>query len=124
AVGAQHPEPVDLRHLDVEKDQVRRERAKGPQRLPAVAAFANDNHVGVRRQQLANAAPSQWLIVGDDGPNVRHGRTTPAASWAPRTRSEYGRGDGPLRAYLPREPVPTTRSQRCRTWSSGAREYS
>jgi hypothetical protein len=67
----QHVEAVDLGHLDVQKEQVRRRLFDGLDRFPAVRAFGNDLHALCFHQQAAYAPARQRLVVHDHGAN-RH----------------------------------------------------
>ena len=50
----EHAEPVELRHLDIEKDQVGSPRLNDFDRLQPVAALADDFDIRRARQQLSN----------------------------------------------------------------------
>jgi len=62
---AEHGEPVALRHLDVEEDEIGGERLQRSDRRRTIATFSHDLHVGVHRQQLAHATARQRLVVDE-----------------------------------------------------------
>ena len=66
--------PAELRHLDVQKDQVGREEVQRSQHLSTVPALASYHEFGERGQELADAAPRRRLVVGDQHapPSGRH----------------------------------------------------
>ena len=61
----EHVEPVELRHLDVEQQQVRLQLGRGLHGLEAVGALGDDLDVGMRGQPLAKNAARQRLVVDD-----------------------------------------------------------
>jgi hypothetical protein len=63
----EHVEAVDLRHLDVQEEQVRRRLLDHPDRFPAVRALGDDLHVPGLREQAADAPARQRLVVHDHG---------------------------------------------------------
>ena len=60
-----HLEAVQLRHLDVEEDQLGVELADRLDRLEAVGAFADDLDVGVVSQVFAQQRARQVFVVHD-----------------------------------------------------------
>ena len=76
ADGAQDSETVDLRHLHVEEEDVRPAGPDGLHRAGTVAAHADQLHVPLAVQQLAESAPGQRLVVHHQGaePGAAHDR--------------------------------------------------
>ena len=62
----QHFEAIELRHLDVEEHQVRRQLGHRLHGVETVAALGHDAHALVRAEVLAHDAAGQGLIVHDD----------------------------------------------------------
>jgi hypothetical protein len=63
----QHVEAVELGHLDVQEEQIRRRLFDGLDRFPAVRAFGDDLDVLCLREQVAYALARQRLVVHDHG---------------------------------------------------------
>src|SRR6185312_9603946 len=63
---------IQLRHLDVEKQQIRFELAYSAYCLSAIARFGHHLDVAMRSQQLPDAAAGEWLVIDDDGANLIH----------------------------------------------------
>ncbi len=72
----QHLEPVELRHLDVEKQQVGVQLGHDLHRLEAVGALRDDVDAGRRRQVLANHRAGERLVVHDGDAECRRGRVS------------------------------------------------
>src|SRR5215467_14304902 len=72
-----HAESVDLGHLHVEKNEVRGELVERAQRLASIAALPGNGDVRMRLEELANAAPRERLVVGDDRANLTHAASPP-----------------------------------------------
>jgi hypothetical protein len=64
----QHVKAVQLRHLNVEEDQIRLLLRDRFHRLETVAALCDDVDVRVRCEQLAQQHPRQRFIVNNDHP--------------------------------------------------------
>jgi hypothetical protein len=86
---ADHVEPVAAGHLDVEEDEVRPERPDGVDGLGPGTRLADDAHVGVAREQRAQAAPRRRLVVGDEH---GHRRARGAVRGGGSVRSGHARG--------------------------------
>ena len=66
-------EPAQLRHADVEQRDGRVQLFDRAQRGVAVADFGGDAELGPELgERLAQLAPQQRLVVGDDGGRRRH----------------------------------------------------
>src|SRR5262245_16604388 len=63
-------EPVELRHLHVEEQQIRRQLRYGLHSFEAIGALRDDVHVWLGGEELAQDCPCQWFIV-DDGDSQR-----------------------------------------------------
>src|SRR6266404_4768280 len=76
-------EPIHLRHLNVEKDNVWFLFPDQRDGFRAVAAFAYDFDLVVLFQDSANKLASQQLIVRDQRPDLCffHGAGSPSDSW-------------------------------------------
>ena len=61
----EHFEAIELRHLDVEQEQVRLEIRDGLDRLEAVGALGDDLHLVHVSQKFAHDSPRELLIVHD-----------------------------------------------------------
>ena len=75
----EHLEPVQLRHLHVEEQQVGRQLRHCLHRLEAVGALRHDLDVRFGGQELAEHLPRQGLVVHDGnaqrkGSGLRHRR--------------------------------------------------
>ena len=57
---------VELRHLDVERDDVRIERVDLPQRVESVARRTHHAKVGRRIHDLADQSPHEGAVVHDE----------------------------------------------------------
>ena len=57
--------PLESRHLNIEKDQIRRVARDGRERLAAVVALADDVDAVDIREAQAQSAPRQRLVVDD-----------------------------------------------------------
>src|ERR1700761_3709981 len=68
----QHTKAIHLRHLNVEEQQIGCKLFKSDQCVSPVSALTDDFHVLVRRKQLADTAPGQWFIVGNQEANLVH----------------------------------------------------
>src|SRR5215213_8990965 len=93
--AGQHVEAVHLRHLDVEKDQIGRERVDGLDRLTAIPALLENLDVRLSVEQHTQVAPRQRLVIYYDCPDLRgHLRTTPKAfaNCSPRLERSYNLG--------------------------------
>jgi hypothetical protein len=66
AQGVRHVEAVAAGHVDIEDGHVRPDRRDRGQRLLAVARLGGDVQRGVGFEDLAQACPEDWMIVGDD----------------------------------------------------------
>jgi hypothetical protein len=76
AVGANRfddLEPVHLRHLDVQEDEIGGQIVDGGERLLAVAGLRDDLHVRLRRQQAGDPLSGQRLVVRDYDLHLLHG---------------------------------------------------
>jgi hypothetical protein len=62
-----HFEAVELRHLDVEEDEVWLVGDDGLQRGGAIAALADEHDVALGREQTTDAAPRHRLVIDDQG---------------------------------------------------------
>ena len=93
--------PGQPRHRDVEDRQVDIVRQRARDRLRAVGGVGHDREVGLRVQQLAQPAPHDRVVVGDEHARDERDahRGAPAGS-RKRTSVPCGRGcaDGELRA--------------------------
>src|SRR5262249_60834983 len=65
----QHAEAVQRRHLDVEKDEVRRYRADRANGLPAIGTFPDDLDIRLLLQQGPQPLTGQGFIVDDECPD-------------------------------------------------------
>src|SRR5262249_26536270 len=61
----QHPEAVEVGHLDIEEDEVGRVSPDRAQRFAAVRAFADDRELNSAAQQIADAPSRQNLVIND-----------------------------------------------------------
>src|SRR5215510_13720188 len=61
----EHPEAVQVGHLDVEENESRRVPPDRDHRLTAVRALANDREIISAAQQIADALPCQYFIIND-----------------------------------------------------------
>ncbi len=59
-------EPGRHRHEQVEQEDVGPQVRREPDRVPAVAGFANDAHRGIRFEQLAQRLAKQRMVIGND----------------------------------------------------------
>ena len=62
----EHLEPVELRHLDVEKDQVRRQFGHRFHGIEPVAALGDNRDARMRTQKFTHHGARQRLVVHDD----------------------------------------------------------
>src|SRR5258705_12557629 len=80
---ADHTEPVDLRHLHVEQDEVGLERFDRLDRRLAVGAVTNGFELRILADQLAQPCAGQGLVVDDEHTQAVHGVGRGAACCAP-----------------------------------------
>jgi hypothetical protein len=73
-------EPVQLRDLHVEEDEVGAELADRIHRLAAVAALADDLDVGLGLEEAAETIAGERLVVDDQGSDLHAASRTP---WIP-----------------------------------------
>src|SRR5262249_36595224 len=66
----EHVEPIHLRHLDVEKDQIRRERVDGFDRFASIATLVENLDLRIFFEQQAQIASRQRLVVDDQCSNL------------------------------------------------------
>ena len=66
-------ETIELRHLDVEENEVGVEFIDGFHGLEAVGAFGDDFEVGVGGDEFAKDGAGEFLVVDDDGADFRRG---------------------------------------------------
>ena len=62
---ADHAEPVEARHRDIEQHQIERCAANGVDRFPAVAALFDNFDIVALCQQHAECRPRRRLVVHD-----------------------------------------------------------
>ena len=66
----EHVEPVELRHLDVEHQQIGLQLGRCFHRLESVRALGDDLDVGVVGQPLAKNPARERFVIDDDDPNA------------------------------------------------------
>ncbi len=65
-------EPVQLRHLHVEEEEIRLELRDGLDGFETVGAFGNDFDIRVRREVLSHDAAREILVINDNGAELLH----------------------------------------------------
>jgi heterodisulfide reductase subunit B len=89
ADAADHFEPVHLRHLDIQKDEVGLLRQDGGGRGLAVARFAHNLNIGMALEKPANALPGQRLVVDNQRPDA-HRAASPTSPYLPAAAGRSG----------------------------------
>ncbi len=79
ADGVDHLEPVQPRHLHVEKDDVHIEPAQHLDRLRPVRRFAHDLCARLGRQVRAQLGAGRRLVIGDQDAHVHEGTSSARA---------------------------------------------
>src|SRR5262249_24331096 len=92
----QHLEAIELRHLNVEQDQLRLQLSDRLDGLEAVGAFRRDLDVTAREQMLLEHLPRQHLVVDDHDTKRRIGHEVTSEEEAAATAAgASGGGGGP-----------------------------
>jgi hypothetical protein len=68
----QHAEPIELRHLDIEKHEIGSLSADDIHRLGTVARLPHEREACRRSDERPKPAPHERLVVGDDDADVSH----------------------------------------------------
>ena len=102
----QHLEAVQLRHLDVEEEDVRGEFAHRFHRFEAVGALADDLEVRVGGEQLAQHAARQLLVVDNERADAGRAHGTAASGSAAHGSEISARKRVPFSAVRSQARVP------------------
>src|SRR5215469_760563 len=115
----QHFKAVELRHLHVEEEQVGLQLRHHLHSVKAVATFADDLHLGMRLQHLAQNLPRQVLVLDNEGADLFlgfHGHAGAGIRSAGNSMATRNRSPSTQEAKVARSPYRV--SSRWRTFRS------